>query len=284
MKLTKEALEKIHTYTLEPIQEEDIFAFEVRLCDNEIDRDEEQFSTDSLEKLKTLFVGKTGIFDHNPKGENQTARLYDTEIVRCPEQITSAGEAYQYLKGYAYMIRTEKNADLIREIQGGIKKEVSVSCSAKRRTCSICHKSACGHIPGERYHQKLCHFILEDITDAYEWSFVAIPAQREAGVTKNYATDPAFLHIQKKLQKQNLLLEKFHQLLREDIIRFQHLNTLSVEQGLIGKALDKMELDELLDYRELLRQKPRKSCPGQIPSQETDSFKIGGKNHAGRGN
>ena len=39
---------------------------------------------------------------------------------------------------WAYMLRTEKNADLIAEIEGGIKKEVSVGCSVGRRVCSVC--------------------------------------------------------------------------------------------------------------------------------------------------
>ena len=32
----------------------------------------------------------------------------------------------------------------------------------------------------------MCHTILDDITDAYEWSFVAVPAQVNAGVTKRF--------------------------------------------------------------------------------------------------
>ena len=34
-----------------------------------------------------------------------------------------------YLKAKAYLLRTEKNAALIQEIEAGIKKEVSVGCS-----------------------------------------------------------------------------------------------------------------------------------------------------------
>ena len=97
-----------------------MYTFSVRLCDNEIDRDGERFSLEALEQLKTLFVGKTGIFDHNPKGENQTARLYAAELVQDPERITAAGEVYTFLKGHAYMVRTDANRDLIRENDGGI--------------------------------------------------------------------------------------------------------------------------------------------------------------------
>ncbi|MDE6763374.1 MAG: hypothetical protein K2J73_06820, partial [Oscillospiraceae bacterium] len=92
-----------------------------------------------------------------------------------------------------YMVRTSSNADLIREIDGGIKKEVSVSCTADRQICSICgtdrRVKACHHVKGRRYDGKKCFVSLEDISDAYEWSFVAVPAQIRAGVTKKFGED-----------------------------------------------------------------------------------------------
>ena len=50
-------------------------------------------------------------------------------------------------------------------------------------------EATCGHQPGKKYGGRLCYTLLEDPTDAYEWSFVAVPAQPAAGVTK--ATPPA---------------------------------------------------------------------------------------------
>ena len=98
-----------------------------------------------------------------------------------------AGEPCRYLKGWAYMLRSEKNQALIEEIEGGIKKEVSVGCAVARRVCSVCggEISQCGHVPGRQYDGKLCTAILEDPTDADERTFVAVHAQREAGVLKS---------------------------------------------------------------------------------------------------
>ncbi|MCC8111939.1 MAG: hypothetical protein LIO74_10270 [Ruminococcus sp.] len=159
-----------------------------------------------MAQLKTLFVGKTGVFDHIPSGENQTARIYATQLVEEPERQTTSGEPYTYLKGQAYMIRTEKNGALIQEIDGGIKKEVSVSCAVSSRTCSICgceQRSGCVHQNGMLYGEKLCHTVLSDITDAYEWSFVTIPAQRETGVTKRFRNEKDTIEKQRDaLQKQ----------------------------------------------------------------------------------
>lgn len=187
-----EILEKINRFTRRPLKDDEVYVFSVILCDNEIDRDLERFSDASLEVLKEKFIGKTGIFDHNATSANQTARIFDTEIVTDDIRSTKTGETYKFLKASAYMVRTGENKDLIAEIDGGIKKEVSISCAAERRICSICgcdrKKAACSHIKGIRYGERLCHDILEDITDAYEWSFVAVPAQVNAGVTKHYSS------------------------------------------------------------------------------------------------
>ena len=191
-------LEPLNKFTRKELSAEEVYIFPVTLCDNEIDRDNERFSRESLENMAEKFIGVTGIFDHDPKGGNQTARLFMTEVVE-EERENSLGEKYAYLKGYAYMVRTDSNADLIREIEGGIKKEVSVSCSVERQVCSVCgadrRTKPCRHVKGRRYDGKKCFFTLEDISDAYEWSFVAVPAQVCAGVTKQFEGEEAVPHI-----------------------------------------------------------------------------------------
>ena len=50
---------------------------------------------------------------------------------------------------------------------------------------------SCSHIKGRSYNGAKCHIVLDDITDAYEWSFVAVPAQVNAGVTKRFTDESA---------------------------------------------------------------------------------------------
>lgn len=183
------ALEQLNKFTRRKFTGDEVFIFPVILCDNEVDRDNERFSRKSLDEMAEKFVGVTGIFDHDPKGGNQTARIFSAEVVEESRE-NSLGEPYAYIKANAYMVRTDSNADLIREIEGGIKKEVSVSCAAERHICSVCgtdrRVKACHHVKGRRYDGKKCFLSLEDISDAYEWSFVAVPAQVRAGVTKKF--------------------------------------------------------------------------------------------------
>lgn len=183
--LNEQLLEKINSFSRKKLTEQEVYCFPVILCDNEIDRDGERFSVAALGRLAKLFIGKTGIFDHDAKGSNQSARIFDTAVMQDEKRITKAGEVYTCLTAKAYMVRTGSNADLIAEIDGGIKKEVSVSCSVKRKKCSVCGAVKCRHVKGQTYGGRICHTILEDPDDAYEWSFVAVPAQVGAGVSKS---------------------------------------------------------------------------------------------------
>lgn len=187
---TDKELELINSYARNPLSAEDVYCFSLTLCDNEVDRDFERFSINALKQLSQLFVGKTGISDHSMSAENQKARIFSTWLEEDSSKKTSIGETYVALKAKAYMLITDANRDMIEQIEGGIKKEVSVGCSMGSMTCSICSKDMkkheCSHIKGKRYGKKLCHGILDNAADAYEWSFVAVPAQKNAGVTKTF--------------------------------------------------------------------------------------------------
>ena len=204
---TPQELELINNYTVKPLSADEVYTFGIVLCDNEIDRDFERFDIPALEKLAELFVGKTGIFDHSMSGRDQTARIFSCRVETDENKVTSAGEKYTKLCARAYMPRSEKNAALIEEIDAGIKKETSVGCSVGRSVCSICGKDGrtdpCAHIKGREYGGKLCHRILCDPTDAYEWSFVAVPAQPAAGVTKSYRADEQTVKTVKRLSCAN---------------------------------------------------------------------------------
>ena len=54
----------------------------------------------------------------------------------------------------------------------------------ERCVCSICGEdiNTCAHKKGEVYGGKVCCAELVNAQDAYEWSFVAVPAQPRAGV------------------------------------------------------------------------------------------------------
>ncbi len=187
---TARELEQINCFTRRTLTEDEVYVFPVVLCDNEIDRDGERFADGALDMLAALFVGVTGIADHNPLSRNQTARIFACRTETVEGRTTTDGKPYKRLYARAYLPRSEQSRELILALDSGIKKEVSVGCSVKKRICSVCGKevSACEHVKGRTYQGKPCFVTLDEPTDAYEWSFVAVPAQKAAGVVKAYQT------------------------------------------------------------------------------------------------
>ena len=179
----KAAMEKINLYTRRAYKPEEVYTFSVVLCDNEVDRDGECFTKETLEELAKLFVGKTGILDHEPTSKNQTARVFDAAVKEIPGKVTSLNEPYVQLTARAYVPRNDGTKAFIESIESGIRKEVSVGCAVKKRVCSVCGAESCVRI-------------LSGAADAYEFSFVAVPAQRAAGVVKKFS--PRFGESEKK--------------------------------------------------------------------------------------
>lgn len=171
-------LEKINALAKTRLNGEQVYAFSLKLCDDQVDRDFERFDTGALPTLARLFLGKTGVVDHNWSSEKQIARIFETQVVE--------ENGVHYLKAWAYIRRGGSNEEIIADIEAGIKKETSIGCAMASSLCSICGSEygTCGHRKGEHYDGNLCHAILKEPVDAYEFSFVAVPAQREAGVLK----------------------------------------------------------------------------------------------------
>ena len=262
--VTAEDLALINGLAKAELTAEQVYVFALRLCDNEVDRDFERFDSQALERLGELLPGKSGIFDHQWSARGQTARIYKTEVVREGAQRTQAGDEYRWLKGWAYLLRTEKNEDLIAEIEGGIKKEVSVGCSAGRSVCSICgaENGACAHVPGRTYDGGLCFRELKDVTDAYEWSFVAVPAQRTAGVLKRFSQER---EKDRSLRREAELGRKYLKELRREVARLAMLADDGLDGGVFARAAERLEEPELLELRRSFEARAAKRFP--VPPQ-----------------
>jgi hypothetical protein len=268
--ITEEVMEKINGYAVGELKSEQVYCFSVLLCDNDVDRDYERFSDEALDRLAVMFRGRTGIFDHDHRSRGQTARIYDTEVRSYPDRKTMDGRDYRALMGFAYMVRTEDNKSLIAEIEGGIKKEVSVGCSVAKRICSVCGadgaKGGCNHIKGRSYGGKLCYVELDEPLDAYEWSFVAVPAQRAAGVTKVYGER----EVNAEIEKLRAAQERFCEELRGDIIRLGCF----VKSYDIGEVED-MDIFALMELKKKLSRQLREEAASGKAAGVAAEYDIG---------
>ena len=216
-------------------------------------------------------MGKSGLFDHSWSARGQAARIYAAQVVQ-EERLTRTGEPYCWLKGCAYMVRTADNESLIREIEGGIKKEVSVGCAMGRKVCSVCGEEygTCGHRKGERYDGTLCCAILKEPMDAYEFSFVAVPAQREAGVLKTAGRGVSLKELADRhgAQEEYRALWQLAQLgkayrkqMEDETVRLCLSLRLGPEEPVLRSLLSKASAEELTALKNGLEQRFSETYP-----------------------
>ena len=241
-----EELALINALARRKLEAGEVYTFALRLCDNDIDRDFERFDDGTLDQLAPMFVGVSGVFDHQWSARGQTARIYRTQVVGGDGSLTADGRPCRYLKGWAYMMRTQENAALIAEIDGGIKREVSVGCAVERVVCSICGQEldACPHEKGEEYGGQLCCGVLTGASDVYEWSFVAVPAQRKAGVIKSAG---------RRLEDEARLGRKYLKALRAEMVRLAGIAEPQAGRALLEKVSARLDEEELLGLIRLYR-------------------------------
>ncbi len=305
---TKEELALINKYTRREFAENEVYVFSVELCNNDIDRDNERFTVEALFELEKLFVGKTGICDHNPRMENQTARIFQCSVEAVEGRKTLSGDDYFRLVARAYMPVCEKTKDMITQIESGICKEVSVGCSADRIICSVCGKDRrehCGHFAGEYYGNTRCYFELCDISDAYEWSFVAVPAQREAGVIKAYKDkdrkdftdmndiikslgtgEGVTLSVEQakrlyayiaNLEKRAAQGDEYKESLKGEVLRLSLLSENGVSRKTMENALEGLSIPQLKEFYEAYKAKAEKKFM-PTPQLTSGSAKIAENN------
>lgn len=264
---TAAQLEAINVQARAKLTAEQVYVFSLRLCDDQIDRDLERFDTQALPELAKLFIGKTGVVDHRWSSDAQVARIFQTEVAQ------EAGVSY--IKAWAYIRRGGQAEETIADIEAGIKKEVSVGCAMGRSVCSICggEYGDCGHQKGEYYDGQMCCVILKEPMDAYEFSFVAVPAQREAGVIKGLGGGKRCLKVlaeefgaqaeYRALYQQAQMGKQYQKQLEDDVVRLCLGLELGVPEPVLRSLLGRAGGEELLRLKEALQERLDETLPMQ---------------------
>lgn len=261
---TAAQLEAINALAKTRLNGEQVYVFSLRLCDDQIDRDGERFDTGALPGLAKLFLGKTGILDHRWSTENQVARIFETQVVKEKDE--------SYIRAWAYIRRGGKNDELIADIEAGIKKEVSVGCAMAQAVCSICGSEygTCGHVKGEHYDGQVCAVILKEPVDAYEFSFVAVPAQRQAGVMKGLGAAVSLKELAAEngaqaeyrvLTKEAELGRRYRKDLEDGVVRLGLALELGVAEPVLRSLAQTAGAEELLALKDALQGRLDESLP-----------------------
>ena len=274
---TAAQLEAINAQAKAKLTAEQVYVFSVRLCDDQIDRDMERFDTAALPALAKMFVGKTGIVDHKWSASGQVARIFETQVV-CEDGVS-------YIKAWAYIRRGGAAEEVIADIEAGIKKEISVGCAMGMAVCSVCgcEYGTCGHQKGEHYDGTLCCAILKEPMDAYEFSFVAVPAQPAAGVIKGVgagkrclkelAEEFGVLGEYRTLYVQAQLGKKYEKQLRDDVVRLFLALDFGLEEPVLRAITEKVGAEELQKLKSALDDRVAEYLPLQTQLRSVSGSK-----------
>lgn len=150
---------------------EDVFVFEIKLIDNEVDKDYQYFSAKCLHDIAEKHIGQLGYI-----GNCCNARIIKTDIFTDTKVKTKTGEDFTYIIATAFVNRTNEIKDIVYEIENGCKKDASISCSINMKQCTICGtdnmKKQCHHKLGNIYGSRTCYQKLSGIVECYEWSVI----------------------------------------------------------------------------------------------------------------
>ena len=207
------------------------------------------------------------------------ARIFETQVVK--------ENSASFIKAWAYIRRGGSNDEIIADIEAGIKKEVSVGCAMARCVCSVCGSEygTCGHLKGESYDGEICCAILQEPVDAYEFSFVAVPAQRSAGVLKALGgRNPALKELAeaygaqaeyRTLFQDAQLGKQYRKELEQDVVRLCKILDLGADHDVLTGIAKTASAADLQKFRAALETKAAEVLPvmtqlgGSMQTKET---------------
>ena len=135
-----------------------------------------------------------------------------------------------------------------------------MGCAVAETVCSICGETygSCSHEKGREYGGRLCFAELRGATDAYEWSFVAVPAQRGAGVMKRFGKGvedmelkafledkPEYLKQLERLEREAMTGRRYLESLRDEVVRLAGLAQPELDGDMVRRIAGKLDEDEL---------------------------------------
>jgi len=185
---SQEQVDLINEMALAPMKAEELFVFPTWACNDQPDRDLDQFTKETVIGFVGLGdglgpVGKSYMPQHN-YGKAPEGRIFDAGWVEI--------DGVTWLYCWVYMAITDANKDAIQQIKAGVYWAVSVGVEVGKATCNICGKDfgSCGHRKGMRYDGIDCIRMLSEPHEFIELSgAIVLGAQYGAQTAKAASVD-----------------------------------------------------------------------------------------------
>ena len=151
------------------------------VCNSERDHYYSRFSPEALNEVAELLPGRPLMVGHDyrglPVGRFFSAKRDFAQQGRRPKR-----DGY-FVEAQFYVTRDDQGDALVRRIDQGIYREVSLGWRCLGADCGICKSpiadmERCQHSPGEVYDEGLCDFQFSDVTTVLETSLVFSGGQK----------------------------------------------------------------------------------------------------------
>lgn len=173
---------KIEAQAPGKVMPEEVHVRGMLLCNSERDHYYSRFSPDALTEVAELLPGRPVMVGHKydalPIGRFFAGERKFIEQDRKPRR-----DSY-WVEGLFTVPRDTEGDAIVRRIDHGIYRDVSLGWRCLGAKCSICgnhiaDRQRCDHVPGEVYDQGLCDFEFSDITAVMEGSLVYAGGQKD---------------------------------------------------------------------------------------------------------
>jgi len=152
------------------------------ICNTARDYYYSRFTLDALSEVADMIRGRPVMIGHR-HDDVPVGRFFDAEV-KYEQRGREPRRDNNWVKAYFYVPADDEGNALVRRIDAGIYKEVSLGWRCAGADCSICgnpinDRNACQHVPGEIYDQGFCEYLFNGITSVQEGSLVYSGGQKD---------------------------------------------------------------------------------------------------------
>lgn len=183
-------LELINQQAPQALKREDVYIRSMVLCSNQLcESDWCRFSEQALEQIAGLVVGESVLAGHDRRSL-PVGRFFRAEVVESNGRAAGSEQADpdrpgRWVRAWFYWLReTEGAEDLLRKMDGGIYREVSIAWRYRGGRCAICGEplAVCPHEVGGVYDGQRCYCWIDEVLEVLEGSLVYRGADRSTTI------------------------------------------------------------------------------------------------------
>lgn len=172
-------LDAIQQFAKVKLTPDDVHVRGMYLCNSAPDFYYSRFTHQALRDVAEMLPGRSYMVGHNYDNA-PIGRFFHADTVYVPKGRTPKSETLN-VRGLFYVPKDAEGDAIVRRIDTGVWREVSIGFRCLDAPCTICRDfiGTCGHWPGEVYDRGMCLYDMDGVNAVYEGSSVFAGGQKD---------------------------------------------------------------------------------------------------------